>query len=90
LHQQVEVLAITSERERIAREMHDSLSQVLAYVNTKSQAALGLARPGRSTSSPGTDRTASPNARDAYVDVREGSCVAQCGTSTTLKRQWRR
>ncbi len=40
LHEQVQVLAITEERERIAREMHDSLAQVLAYVNTKSQAAL--------------------------------------------------
>ena len=36
------------ERERIAREMHDGLAQVLGYVNTKSQAVEGLlGRVGR-------------------------------------------
>ena len=40
-------LAVVAERERIAREMHDGLAQVLGYVNTKSQAIeeLLLARP---------------------------------------------
>src|ERR1035437_6999990 len=38
LHGELKVLAIQGERERIAREMHDGLAQVLAYVNTKYQA----------------------------------------------------
>ena len=37
-------LAVVAERERIAREMHDGLAQVLGYVNTKSQADRGAAR----------------------------------------------
>lgn len=72
LHNQVEVLAITSERDRIAREMHDSLSQVLAYVNTKSQAALAwLKRDDVPAATEQIDQLAAA-ARDAYVDVREG------------------
>ena len=35
---ELQVLAVQGERERIAREMHDGLAQVLGYVNTKSQA----------------------------------------------------
>jgi nitrate/nitrite-specific signal transduction histidine kinase len=72
LHQQVEVLAITSERERIAREMHDSLSQVLAYVNTKSQAALGWLGQGDQQAAREQIEQLAQTARDAYVDVREG------------------
>jgi signal transduction histidine kinase len=48
LHRQIQVLAITEERERIAREMHDSLAQVLGYVNTKAQAAETLLAGGQS------------------------------------------
>ena len=40
-------LAVGSERERIAREMHDGLAQVLGYVNTKSQAGEELLADGR-------------------------------------------
>ena len=39
LFQQQLALAVLEERERIARELHDSLGQVLAYVNTQDQAA---------------------------------------------------
>lgn len=65
-------LAISEERARIAREMHDSLAQVLGYVNTKAQAAQELLRSGQ------VDRTMQQMsqlgqaARDAYADVREG------------------
>jgi len=72
LHQQVQVLAITAERERIAREMHDSLAQVLAYVNTKSQAVLAhLDRNDPAQARAQIDQLAA-SAREAYVDVREG------------------
>lgn len=72
LHNQVEVLAITNERDRIAREMHDSLSQILAYVSTKSQAALAyLKRENPEAASHQIEELAAA-AREAYVDVREG------------------
>jgi len=39
LRQQQRRLAVLQERERLARELHDSLGQVLGYVNTQTQAA---------------------------------------------------
>ena len=72
LHNQVEVLAITSERDRIAREMHDSLCQVLAYVNTKSQAALTWLKRDDVPAATQQITELAAAARDAYVDVREG------------------
>jgi nitrate/nitrite-specific signal transduction histidine kinase len=72
LHQQVKVLAITEERERIAREMHDSLAQVLGYVNSKAQALTVLLESGKTgDAARQLDQMASA-ARAAYADVREG------------------
>lgn len=72
LHQQVRVLAITEERERIAREMHDSLAQVLGYVNTKAQAASVLLQAGKVEQATGHLDQMATAARSAYADVREG------------------
>lgn len=72
LHQQVRVLAITEERERIAREMHDSLAQVLGYVNTKAQAASVLLQVGQIEKATGHLDQMATAARSAYADVREG------------------
>jgi len=47
LHEKVQGMAILEERERIAREMHDSLAQVLSYVNTKTQAVRQLLATGQ-------------------------------------------
>jgi nitrate/nitrite-specific signal transduction histidine kinase len=72
LHREVRELAIAEERDRIAREMHDSLAQVLGYVITKAQAVQEFLRHGQ------TDKAAthvvqlSDAARTAYADVREG------------------
>jgi signal transduction histidine kinase len=72
LHRQVRALAVTEEREWIAREMHDSLAQVLGYVNAKAQAAQVLL--GNERVEQATDQIAqlSEAARAAYADVREG------------------
>ena len=71
LHQQVWTLAVTQERERIAREMHDSIAQVLGYVNTKAQAAQELLRAGQPEKAEAQISQLSEVARDAYSDVRE-------------------
>ena len=42
--EQQQALTIFRERERLARELHDSLGQVLGYVNTQAQAARDLVR----------------------------------------------
>lgn len=71
LHRQVRVLAVADERERIAREMHDSLAQVLGYVNTKAQAIQELLRAGKVERAEEHLGQLSGAAREAYVDVRE-------------------
>ncbi len=71
LHQQVRALAIAEERERIAREMHDSIAQVLGYVNTKGQAAQELLRAGQAERAEAQIAQLSKAAREAYADVRE-------------------
>jgi nitrate/nitrite-specific signal transduction histidine kinase len=64
-------LAVVAERERIAREMHDGLAQVLGYVNTKSQAVEELLAAGRTDEARGLLAELAAAARSIYVDVRE-------------------
>ena len=71
LHQQVASLAVAQERMRIAHEMHDGLAQVLAYVNTKVQAANEYLRRGKSDDASTQLRELAVAAREAYGDVRE-------------------
>jgi nitrate/nitrite-specific signal transduction histidine kinase len=71
LHRRVQAVAITEERERIAREMHDGVAQVLGYVNTKAQAAQELLAAGQSERAAAHLAQLAGAARDAYTDVRE-------------------
>jgi len=68
---QLRELAIQRERERIAREMHDGLAQVLGYVNTKSQAVEELLAAGRIDAARAQLSELAAAARSVYVDVRE-------------------
>jgi signal transduction histidine kinase len=68
---QLRELAIRRERERIAREMHDGLAQVLGYVNTKSQAVEELLAAGRTAAARTQLDQLAAAARSVYVDVRE-------------------
>lgn len=72
LHLQVAALATTQERERIAREMHDSLAQVLGYVNAKAQAAQVLLGANQVERASDNLRQMVDASRVAYADVREG------------------
>jgi signal transduction histidine kinase len=71
LHQRLRELAVVEERERIAREMHDGLAQVLGYVNTKSQAVEGFLARGRTAEAQVQLAELAAAARSIYVDVRE-------------------
>jgi signal transduction histidine kinase len=64
-------VAVRAERERIAREMHDGLAQVLGYVNTKSQAVEELLADGRSGEARVQLAELAAAARSIYIDVRE-------------------
>ena len=71
LEGELRALAVRHERERIAREIHDGLAQVLGYVNTKSQAVEGLLEAGRLDEARVQMAELSAAARSIYVDVRE-------------------
>ena len=71
LQRELREMAILAERERIAREMHDGLAQVLGYVNTKSQAVEELLTAGHVDAARGQLEQLSTAARSVYVDVRE-------------------
>jgi signal transduction histidine kinase len=71
LEGQLRELAVRGERERIAREMHDGLAQVLGYVNTKSQAVEELLRQERTDEARSQLTELAAAARSIYVDVRE-------------------
>ena len=68
---ELRALAVRHERERIAREIHDGLAQVLGYVNTKSQAVEGLLAAGRLDEARAQMAELSAAARSIYVDVRD-------------------
>jgi nitrate/nitrite-specific signal transduction histidine kinase len=72
LHRRVRHTTISEERERIAREMHDSLAQVLGYVNTKAQAVQELLKRGQPERASEQVGQLGEAARAAYADVREG------------------
>ncbi len=65
-------VAVLEERERLSREMHDSLAQSLAYLRLKAQTTLKIldqqdfGRAGHEL------REMAAQAHEAYVDVREG------------------
>ncbi len=71
LQRELRTLAVRGERERIARELHDGLAQVLGYVNTKSQAATELLDSGRVPEARAQIDELAVAARSIYVDVRE-------------------
>lgn len=72
LHLRSESLAIAEERLRISREIHDGVAQVLAYVNTKAQAAREFLDRDRYDEAGGQLDELAAAAREVYSEVREG------------------
>lgn len=71
LFEQVRRLAILEERDRLAREMHDSLGQVLGFVNLKTKVAQDMITRGR-TRDAGEELAQMRSAvQDAYEEVRQ-------------------
>jgi signal transduction histidine kinase len=71
LRDELKAVAVQRERERIAREMHDGMAQVLAYVNAKSQAVDELLATGRVAEAGKQMQELAAASRSLYVDVRE-------------------
>ena len=72
LRQQIADIAVIEERERIAREMHDGLGQVLGYINTQTLALKRLLSDNRIEEAKEEATKMEEAARELYADVREG------------------
>jgi len=71
LQERVQSVAVLDERERIAREIHDGVGQVLGYVNTKAQAVKVLLDAGKTTEAQAQLAQLEEAAREVYADLRE-------------------
>ena len=71
-HRSLTGLAVGEERVRIAREMHDGVAQVLAYVNTKAQAVREFLSRGRTDEARQHLDQLAEAARQVSIEVREG------------------
>ena len=71
LHEEVRTLAVLTERERLAREMHDDLGQVLGYVSTKAQAVKELLKAGQVATAVQQMEQLEAAAQETYDDVRQ-------------------
>jgi signal transduction histidine kinase len=71
LFEQVRRLAILEERDRLAREMHDSLGQVLGFVNLKTKVAEDLIGRGRAADAGEELAQMRSAVQDAYEEVRQ-------------------
>ncbi|MCL5256497.1 MAG: GAF domain-containing protein [Chloroflexi bacterium] len=71
LYEEVQSYAIHEERDRIAREMHDGLAQVLGYFNVETKNLEILLDTGNLKQVRKEIREMNRAAQDAYTDVRE-------------------
>jgi signal transduction histidine kinase len=69
--EQQRTLAVLNERERLARELHDSLAQVLAFVNAQGQAVRRLLARGEIAAADEHVQRLVEVAREADTDIRE-------------------
>ena len=71
LHERVLDRAVLEERERIARELHDGLAQVLGYINTQTQAVKKLLESRKFGEATAELDAMGGVSREVYADVRE-------------------
>lgn len=76
--------AVADERERIAREMHDGLGQMLGYVNTKAQAVQELLLAGKHEAAAAQAEQLARAAQGLHGDVREA--ILGLRDATALER----
>ncbi|MBI4287894.1 MAG: GAF domain-containing sensor histidine kinase [Chloroflexi bacterium] len=82
LHSQVEELVVLAERDRIAREIHDGLAQVLGYISLKTGAAQQMLAANRVAEARAELSDIGKVAEEAYTDAREA--ILGLRTSVTV------
>ena len=84
LHAQVLDHAVLEERERLARELHDGLAQMLAYVNAQTLAIRALVTDGRLDAAVVQLDEMELSAKEAYTDVRSAILGLRVGNDGFL------
>ncbi len=82
LAQQQQALAVLEERERLARELHDSLGQVLGFVNVQAQATGALLAQGQIEQANTCLSRLAEVATNAQADVREYIAATRAATAS--------
>ena len=75
-------LAALRERERLARELHDSIGQVLGYVSLQAQSAHKWLREGDVPRAAGLLNRLTEVAQEAHADVREAILALKAASPT--------
>ncbi len=93
LHEQVLDQAVLEERERIARELHDGLAQVLGYINTQTMATKKLVASKKLKEAQDQLNSMEEATREVYADVREaimglGSSLSSRGDFVANLKQY--
>lgn len=83
--EQQRALAILQERERLARELHDSTGQVLGYVSMQTQAIRKLLQSGRSDEAESQLVRLTALAKEAHADIRESILSLKTGSGGTVE-----
>lgn len=81
LRRQQLALAAARERERLARDLHDSVGQVFGYVNTQAQAASALLAKGQAHDAQGLLQRLVEVVQQTHVEVREHIHALQAGAA---------
>ncbi|MCL5960834.1 MAG: GAF domain-containing sensor histidine kinase, partial [Chloroflexi bacterium] len=84
LYDQVQSRAVRDERDRIAREMHDGLSQVLGYLNLQTKAVDQLFEQGRFAEAQVELKQMRKVVKEIYQDVRESIFSLRTSSSPGL------
>ena len=81
LMEQQRVVAILQEREHLARELHDSIGQVLGYISMQAQTAQKWAVAGNAEKTVPILSRVAEVAQEAHADVRESILSLRTGTA---------
>jgi PAS domain S-box-containing protein len=81
LLEQQRVVAILEERQRLARELHDGVGQMLGYVSLQAQAIRKRVHDGETDTAEAQLARLADAARDAHGDVRESILSLKAGSA---------